>query len=166
MDLNDMIPGVRTIKNAAIGATGATLGFLAGRTGKSNMKKKVNKLEKELEDIITGNSIITDKKVRQTVAKCKVMKDVAWCDGEYHPDEAVVINEYVLSNDVLSADLKVKILQDVVVQPSFFDRAKDLISANIDMFNNPEEKAGFQTFLQRVADADGEITKTEKKLIK
>jgi uncharacterized tellurite resistance protein B-like protein len=165
MDLNDMIPGVRTIKNTAIGITGATLGFLAGRTGKSNMKKEISKLEKELEDIITGNSVITDNRVRQTVAKCKVMKDVAWADGEYHPDEAVVINEYVLNNDVLSADLKVKILQDVVVQPSFFDRAKDLITANIDMFNNPEEKAGFQSFLQRVAEADEKITKAEKKLI-
>jgi hypothetical protein len=40
MDLNDMIPGVRTAKNAAIAAGSATLGFLAGRTGKSNMKKK------------------------------------------------------------------------------------------------------------------------------
>lgn len=165
MDLNDMIPGVRTIKNAAIGATGATLGFLAGRTGKSNMKKEISKLEKELEDIITGNSSITDNRVRQTVAKCKVMKDVAWADGEYHPNEAVVINEYVLNNDILSPDLKVKILQDVVVQPSFFDRAKDLITANIDMFNNPEEKAGFQSFLQRVTEADGKITKAERKLI-
>jgi hypothetical protein len=58
MDLNDMIPGVRTLKNATIGVTGATLGFLAGRTGKSNMKKEVSKLENELEDIITGNSTI------------------------------------------------------------------------------------------------------------
>jgi len=99
------------------------------------------------------------------VAKCKVMKDVAWADGEYHPNEAVVINEYVLNNDILSPDLKVKILQDVVVQPSFFDRAKDLITANIDMFNNPEEKAGFQSFLQRVTEADGKITKAERKLI-
>ena len=105
MDLNDMIPGVRTIKNAAIGATGATLGFLAGRTGKSNMQKEISKLEKELEDIITGNSTITDKRVRQAVAKCKVMKDVAWADGEYHPNEAVVINEYVLSNDEIDSVL-------------------------------------------------------------
>jgi hypothetical protein len=46
MDLNDMIPGVRTAKNAAISAGSATLGFLAGRRGKSNMKKEINKLEK------------------------------------------------------------------------------------------------------------------------
>jgi len=166
MDLNDMIPGVRTVKNAAISAGSATLGFLAGRRGKSNMKKEINKLEKELEDIITGSSTIQDKKVRQTVAKCKVMKDVAWADGVYHSNEAVIINEYVLNNDTLCDELKVKILQDVVIQPSFFDRAKDLITANIDMFNNPEEKAGFQTFLQRVAEADGDVSDVENKLIK
>ena len=165
MDLNDMIPGVRTIKNATISAGSATLGFLAGRRGKSNMKKEISKLEKELEDIITGNSTIQDKRVRQTVAKCKVMKDVVWADGEYHPNEAVIINEYVLNNDRLSADLKVKILQDMIVQPSFFDRAKDLITANIDMFNNPEEKAGYKSFLQRIAQADGEISDTESKLL-
>ena len=165
MDLNDMIPGVRTAKNAAISVGSATLGFLAGRKGKSNMKKEISKLEKELEDIITGRSTIQDKRVRQTVAKCKVIKDVAWADGEYHPNEAAIINEYVLNNDILSDELKVKILQDVVIKPSFFDRTKDLISANIDMFNNPEEKAGYQTFLQRIAEADGKISKSEKKWV-
>lgn len=58
MDLNDMIPGVRTVKNAAIAAGGVTLGFLAGRKGKANIKKEINRLEKELEDIITRNSTI------------------------------------------------------------------------------------------------------------
>jgi len=91
MDLNDMIPGVRTAKNAAIAARKCNIGFFSRAYWKVQYEEKINKLEKELDDIITGNSTIVDTNVRQTVAKCKVMKDVAWADGEYHPNEAVAI---------------------------------------------------------------------------
>ena len=169
MSAFDLIPGVSLAKNltSAVIAGGTTY-IITKRNATKKLSEEQTKrkaVEKELETIINNTESEKQKAEGRAVAKCAILKNLAWKDGVLSAEEKCVIVDYVIDNADISPDVKIKVIQDIDNKPNMLNGFYGKFS-NMNVFLNAEEAKGFRSFLNDLAKSDGDYSKEEKKYIK
>ena len=169
MSVLNLVPGVSLVKNTVSALAGSVVTYTVTKRNSNKkiaqIENKQKAVEKELEEIINNTASEKAKSEGRAVAKCSILKSLAWKDGVLSAEEKCLIIDYVIENSDISAAVKIKVIQDIDNKPHMFIGFYDKFS-NMNIFTSKEEAKGFCLFLEDMAKADGIFSTDEEKYIK
>lgn len=169
MSALNLIPGVSLVKNATSALVGSIVTYSITKRNSSKkiaeIENKQKAVEKELEAIINNTVSEKAKSEGRAVAKCSILKSLAWKDGVLSVEEKCAIVDYVIENGDISSAVKIKVIQDIDNKPHMFIGFYDKFS-NMNIFTSKEEASGFCLFMDELAKSDGILSTDEEKYIK
>ncbi len=150
-----------------IGVTGAgATGYVLGRSGKSEFKKKWKTAEQERQELSERIGEVDIERQHRAIAKVAILRQLAWKDGKLHDVEKLFIYDYILENPDLAADTKVLVMKEIGNPPSALVDFWDTVSKrNKDIFCGKDEREGFKSVLAELAHVDGSYDKDEERYI-